>query len=48
MSLLKVSAVLIICAAVGVGFVLLDKYVKKAAPVSERAAGLELVDVPAF
>ncbi|MHC4148976.1 MAG: cell division protein FtsQ/DivIB [Planctomycetota bacterium] len=48
MSLLKVSAVAIICAAVAVGFVLLDKYVKKSAPLSERAAGLELVDVPAW
>jgi hypothetical protein len=48
MTLLKVSAVVIICAVVGVGFVLLDKYVKKAVPVSERAAGLELVDVPVW
>ncbi len=43
---LKVLAVVCVFAAVAIGFVFLEKYVKKAVPVSERTAVLELVDVP--
>lgn len=46
--ILKVLAVICVLAAVGVGFVLLDKYVRRAVPVSEKTAFLELVDVPAW
>ena len=46
--ILKVLAVLCVFAAIGVGFIFLDKYVKKAVPVSEKTALLELVDVPAW
>lgn len=47
-SILKVLAVLCVLAAVGVGFIFLDKYVKKTVLVSEKTALLELVDVPAW
>ena len=47
-SILKVLAVVCALAAVGIGFVFLDKYVKKAVPVSQRTATLKLVDVPAW
>ena len=46
--ILKVLVAISIFAAVGVGFVFLNKYVKKAVPVSERTAILELVDVPGW
>jgi hypothetical protein len=46
MNILKVAAVVGVIAAVGIGFFLLDKYVKKAVPVSEKTGTLELVDPP--
>jgi hypothetical protein len=46
--ILKVLAMVCVFAAVGVGFVFLDKYVKKTVPVSERTIILELVDVPTW
>ena len=46
--ILKVLAVVCVFAAIGIGFVFLDKYVKKAVPVSEQSGFLELVDVPAW
>ncbi len=46
--ILKVSAVVCVLAAAVIGFVFLDKYVKKAVPVSEKTGPLELVDVPAW
>jgi len=45
---LKVLAVVCVLAAVGIGFAFLEKYVKRAVPVSESSAPLELVDVPAW
>ena len=47
-SVLKISAIVCVIAAAGIGLVFLDKYVKKAVPVSERIGSLELVDVPAW
>jgi hypothetical protein len=47
-SILKVLAVVCVLAAVGIGFAFLEKYVKRAVPVSESSAPLELVDVPAW
>lgn len=47
-SILKVSAVVCVLAAVGIGFVFLAKYVKKAVPVSETVGSLELVNAPAW
>ena len=46
--ILKVLAAVCVLAAVVIGFVFLNKYVKKAIPVSEKTASLELVDVPAW
>ena len=46
MSILKVFAAIFVLAAIGIGLVSLDKYVKKAVPVSQTMAILELVDVP--
>ncbi len=46
--ILKVLAVVCVLAAVGIGFVFLDKYVRKTVPVSEKTAILELVDAPAW
>jgi hypothetical protein len=37
-----------LCAAVGTGFVLLDRYVEKAVSASERIGSLELVGVPSW
>jgi len=48
MSFLKVLVIVCVLAGAGFGFAFLDKYVKKAVPVSERTAALELVDVPAW
>ena len=45
---LKVIAAIFVLAAVGIGFVFLEKYVKEAVPISEKTASLELVDVPAW
>ena len=45
---LKVLAVVCALAAVVTGFVFLERYVKRAVPVSESSAPLELVDVPAW
>lgn len=45
---LKVLAVVCVLAAVVTGFVFLERYVKRAVPVSESSAPLELVDVPAW
>ncbi len=45
---LKVLAAVSVLAGVVIGFVFLNKYVKKAVPVSEKTASLELVDVPAW
>ena len=46
MSILKVFAAIFILVAIGIGLVSLNKYVKKAAPVSQTTAILELMDVP--
>ena len=46
MSILKVFAAIFILIAIGIGFVSLDKYVRKAVPISQMTAILELVDVP--
>ena len=46
--ILKVLAAVCVFAAIGIGFVFLDKYVRKAVPVSEKTAILKLVDVPAW
>jgi hypothetical protein len=43
-----VLAVLCVLAAVGIGFVFLDRYVKKAVPVSEKTGVLKLLDTPAW
>jgi len=45
---LKALAVICVFAALGVGFVFLDKYVKKVAPAWGRAIQVELVDPPAW
>ncbi len=45
---LKVLAAVSVLAAVGIGFAFLEKYVKRAVPVSESSAPLELVNVPAW
>lgn len=47
-SLLKVLAVIFVFAAIGVGFVFLDKYVKKVAPAWPDAIEVELVNPPAW
>ncbi|MEE9370916.1 MAG: hypothetical protein V3W45_05530, partial [Sedimentisphaerales bacterium] len=47
-SILKTLAVVCVLAAVGIGFAFLEKYVKRAVPVSESSALLELVNVPAW
>ena len=44
--ILKVSVVLCVLAAIVIGFVFLDKYVKNVVPVSEEIGTLELVDAP--
>lgn len=46
--ILKVSAVLCVFAAVVVCFIFLDRYVRKAVPISQRTAALKLVDVPGW
>jgi len=46
--ILKVLALVCVFAAVGIGFVFLNRYVKDAVPVSERTAILELEDVPVW
>ncbi len=46
--ILKVLAAVCVLAGVVIGFVFLDKYVKKAVPVSEKTASLELVDTPGW
>ncbi|RKY24546.1 MAG: hypothetical protein DRP62_03490 [Planctomycetota bacterium] len=43
-----VLAVLCVLAAVGIGFVFLDKYVEKATAISEKSGRLKLVDVPVW
>lgn len=43
---LKVSAIVCVLTAIVIGFVFLDKYVKKVVPISEKTAILELVDAP--
>ena len=45
---LKVLAVVLVLAAVAAGFVWLDRYVKRTAPVSEKAGSIEMVDVPSW
>ena len=44
--ILKVTAVICVLAAVGIGFVFLDKYVKKATSASRSLPSFELTDVP--
>jgi hypothetical protein len=46
--ILKVSAVVCVLAAVGIGFIFLHKYVKKAVPVSQKSGFLQLVNPPAW
>jgi hypothetical protein len=46
MGILKVSAVLCVFAAVGIGLLLLDKYVRKTVPVWQKSGFLELADAP--
>ncbi len=41
-----VIGLLVFLAAVGIGFVFLEKYVEKAVPLSERTANIKLIDVP--
>lgn len=48
MGIFKVFAAIFILVAIGIGFVSLNKYVKKAVPVSQMTAMLELVDVPVW
>jgi hypothetical protein len=48
MRILKVPAAICVVAGLVIGFVFLDKYVKKVVPVSEKTATLELVDVPTW
>ena len=48
MGALKVLAVICVFTAVVIGFIFLEKYVKKQVPVSEKTGILELVDVPAW
>lgn len=48
MRILKVLAVACAVAGVGIGLILLDKYVRKTVPVSKRTATLKLVDVPGW
>ncbi len=43
-----VLAVVLVLAAVAAGFVWLDRYVKRTAPVSPKAGSIELVDVPSW
>ncbi|MCK4752083.1 MAG: hypothetical protein KAS75_01460 [Planctomycetes bacterium] len=43
---LKISVAVCIIAAIVVGFIFLDKYVKKAIPLSEKKAFLDFVDAP--
>ena len=47
-SILKVIAVVCVLAAVGIGFVFLEKYVRRTVPASLSSAPLELVDVPGW
>jgi hypothetical protein len=50
-SLIFISIVLgVVCilAAAGIGFIFLEKYVKKEVPIEEKQAVLKLVDVPAW
>lgn len=48
MGIAKVLVAVCALAGAGTGFVFLDKYVKKAVPVSEKIGSLELVDVPVW
>lgn len=45
---MKVSAVVCVLAAVGIGFIFLHRYVKKAVPVSQKSGFLQLVNPPAW
>jgi hypothetical protein len=45
---LKTLATVCVLAAAGIGFIFLEKYVKKTAPVPQSPAALELVDVPVW
>lgn len=45
-SLLKVTAVLVIFGGAGFGFYYLEKYTRKVDPVEQKRAGIELCDVP--
>jgi hypothetical protein len=46
--ILKVLVVVCVFAAIGIGFLFLEKYVRRAGPVSQGSATLELVDVPGW
>ena len=48
MGILKVLAVICVFTAVVIGFVFLEKYVKKQVPISEKTGTLVLVDVPGW
>ena len=48
MGVLKVSGVICVLAAVGIGIVLLGRYVQRAVPVSTRMGPVELIDPPAW
>ena len=44
--LLKILAACCVIAGMAAGFIYLEKYVKKAAPISERITNFELVNLP--
>lgn len=46
--ILVALAVVCVLAAIGIGFIFLDKYVAEAVPVSQAMAALELVEVPSW
>lgn len=48
MGILKVSAAVCVLVAIVIGFIFLDRYVKRSVPVSEKTASLKLTNVPAW
>jgi len=48
MGILKVAAAVCVLVAIVIGFIFLDRYVKRSVPVSEKTASLKLTNVPAW